>query len=176
MTSSVKGLAWAVVLVSSAACRAQDSSLTDAMKSAIEHSHRMQQTEQQFILGHPSERLFAGEYVRRLRMEAFECRIQLRERFHAGMGSDLGTFNVTLEPQVRCAREPSGYSECAAFRVVLDVDWRHPQVRPLSRLATQLDDSPIQRATPICESRPPSPEDRESIRRGIANGDIVRIH
>jgi hypothetical protein len=145
------------------------------MAEAFERAHRMGQVEEAFIGSHPVDGLTAGEYAKQLRAEAFECRVQLRKKIHAGTGPELGSFTFSLEPDVRCAREPSGYPECAELRVVLDVDWKHPEIRPLAVLAGQLNETPIRRVAVVCESRPPSPEDRASIARGLASGDIARV-
>lgn len=172
-----KSLFLAAALLVSALGRAQLVDPTaEAMKQAFERSLRMGRAEEDFASHHPVQGLAAGRYVQRLREEGFDCRVDLIPQVHAGMGSQLGSFTSTLEPFVRCAREPSGYSECAQFRVVVDVDWRRREVRPVARLTAQLDESAILRASPICESRPPSLADRESIRRALESGDSARIH
>jgi hypothetical protein len=138
----------------------------------LEEARRIRRVADQFAHSHPAIGKEALSYFRSLRREGFTCVARQYEEVIAGEGMNLGRFRTVESPIVDCARVPSGFTECARFRVTVLTD-RHT-AEDLPRYVASLADRKISKTFFVCEPTLRT----ESIRqfeKDISSGNAVVI-
>lgn len=165
----------AVLVTASAYAPTSDSADERAspLQEALQQSIRMREVSSAFEANHPTTGLRALAYIRSLKKEGFACVARFVDRTTAGKGDSLGRFSTTKMPIVDCARVPSGYDECARFRVSILFDLDEHRQPSLNRLVKQLDEVDIRDAYFVCEQI--QLQDPQILANDLKRGAAVRI-
>jgi hypothetical protein len=172
--STLKITLFASLLIVHVVVSAQGSTSVEQLgRESLEAARRIVAVQREFERQHAVDGASAGAYVRRLQQQGFQCRLQFRERVEI-LSAHNPDSRPKLEPGAECVRQPSGFAECAFFRVSMNVAWAIKS-SDLRQLAGLMNSAMIRDTYFVCETEPRSADVEAAISDGLKRGYVVAL-